>query len=221
MNRWARIRNWWRGLDGHHRISLGFDFVIAVATTTYVIVASCQLHSMSATLKQTKTLAEQSVRQANASKQSADAEVATVRAWVTTDQHKLVYPDPSKPLYGPIFSVNLTNVGKTPAINVEMTKEFVFDDHDSDHLFLKCPTGYKQTAPFLLADGSMLFSDGVKDLPKEQFARLSGFGSNAIYVHGCIRYHDVVGDAQRLTEFCLRFYAETVATLCHGNNAMK
>jgi hypothetical protein len=43
---------------------LSIQFGIVITTSTYAIVASCQVGSMNATLKQNRKLAEQSIRRA-------------------------------------------------------------------------------------------------------------------------------------------------------------
>lgn len=131
MSRAAALRNWWHDLKGHQRISLAFDFVIVLATTTYAIIASCQLRSMNASLAQTKTLAEQSVRQANAAivaANAASAQVATSlealelseRPWVETTKIGLYDPLAFDSRgYGAMnLSIKVRNVGHSVAQNV-------------------------------------------------------------------------------------------------------
>ena len=38
--------------------------------------------------------------------------------------------------------------------------------------------------------------------------------SISVYAHGCVRYHDVMTNLERLTEFCVRYYGGDNYEMC-------
>jgi hypothetical protein len=73
-------------------------------------------------------------------RQSADASIATVRAWLDIPTLKFFYPPPNarQPVV-PKFSLTVENLGRTPAKALEVTVEFVVDDQSADKQFTGCP----------------------------------------------------------------------------------
>ncbi|MGO9607014.1 MAG: hypothetical protein ACLQAT_27090 [Candidatus Binataceae bacterium] len=63
----------------------------------------------------------------------------------------------------------------------------------------------------------------VTTITAAQFARLKAVaGSSAsVYAHGCVRYHDVMTDQVRLTEFCVRYHGADDYVLCDNANLME
>jgi hypothetical protein len=150
-----------------------------------------------------------------ATKESADASVISVRAWVLTDGTELTGNRLDIP-----YILKFRNVGKTPARNILIAVEFkVQDSVRPEPVFTKCPNDPDSAViPYIRPDEP--FSDN-RQLPhattEERRISLAG-KPGTLYVHGCVSYFDLVSNQQRLTEFCQDV---SVGTLCHNNNKLE
>jgi hypothetical protein len=45
--------------------------------------------------------------------------------------------------------------------------------------------------------------------------------SLSIYAHGCVRYHDVMTNLERVTEFCVRSHGGDNYQMCNNSNLME
>jgi hypothetical protein len=163
------------------------------------------------------------IQSARLAQQSADASVATVRAWLDTHSFKFIYspPDARQPVT-PEFSVNVENLGKTPAKALTITLEFAFDDQHADKQFNGCPEVPPGRIPFLVAGPpGDPWTVSVSTVTAAQFARLNAGTDASVYAHGCVRYHDVMTDQVRLTEFCVRYYGADNYIVCDNANLME
>jgi hypothetical protein len=165
------------------------------------------------------------IESARLARQSADAGVATVRAWLDAHSFKFVYSPPgARQQVTPEFTVTLENIGKTPAKALDMTVEFAFDDQSGDKRFEGCPEANLHRVPFMVAGPpGEPWPVLVATVTSAQFATLkSEAGSSAsVYAHGCVRYRDVMTDRVRLTEFCVRYFGADNYTMCDNANLME
>jgi hypothetical protein len=157
-------------------------------------------------------------------RQSADASIATVRAWLDIHTLKFVHSLPNAPQPGaPEFSLTVENLGRTPAKQLAVTVEFVFDDQSADKQFTRCPETNLIRNPFMVAGPPgepFTFPLGANLAAK--LAQLNGAADSglSLYAHGCVRYHDVMTNLQRLTEFCVRYYGGDNYEMCDNSNLM-
>jgi enoyl reductase-like protein len=79
---WNWIRDWWRRLKGHERLSLIFEFVIVLATTCYAVIALLQWKTMAtqATIMATQAVTEHQMTEIT--KRSIAAEVTLAEATI-------------------------------------------------------------------------------------------------------------------------------------------
>jgi hypothetical protein len=85
-------------------------------------------------------------------RQSADASIATVRAWLDIHTLKFVYsPASARQSVAPTFSLTVENLGRTPAKALSLTVEFVFDDQSADKQVTGCPATNLTRIPFVVA----------------------------------------------------------------------
>lgn len=161
---------------------------------------------------------------ARMARQSADASIATVRAWLDIHTLKFVYslPDAHHPV-APEFSLTVENLGRTPAKALALTVEFVFDDQAADKQFSGCPSTNLLRNPFMVAGppGEPFTFPLGPDLAAK-LAQLNGAegSSLSIYAHGCVRYSDVMTNLQRVTEFCVRYFGGENYDMCDNSNLM-
>jgi hypothetical protein len=157
-------------------------------------------------------------------RQSADASIATVRAWLDIPTLKFVHLLPNEPQpAAPEFLLTVENLGRTPAKQLAVTVEFVFDDQSADKQFTGCPETNLIRNPFMVAGPPgepFTFPLGANLAAK--LAQLNGAAASglSIYAHGCVRYHDVMTNLQRLTEFCVRYYGGDNYQMCDNSNLM-
>ena len=85
-------------------------------------------------------------------RQSADASIATVRAWLDIHTLRFVHslPNAHQPV-APSFSLTVENLGRTPAKALALAVEFVFDDQAADKQFTACPETNLIRNPFMVA----------------------------------------------------------------------
>jgi len=188
-----------------------FNFWLVAFTAVYSLISLAALR-----------VAIMSFRMA---RQSADASIATVRAWLDIPTLKFLDspPDAHQPV-APKFSLTLENLGRTPAKELAVTVEFVFDDQSADRQFTGCPDRNLIRNPFMVAGPpgeSFTFRLGTELAAK--FAQLHGPTDStlSIYAHGCVRYHDVMTNLERLTEFCVRYYGGDNYEMCDNSNLME
>lgn len=157
-------------------------------------------------------------------RQSADASIATVRAWLDVHTLKFVHslPDAPQPV-APSFSLTVENLGRTPAKQLAVTVELVFDDQSAAKQFSGCPATNLIRSPFMVAGppGEPFTFPLGTDLATK-LAQLNGATDSrlSVYVHGCVRYHDVMTNLERLTEFCVRYYGGDNYEMCDNSNLM-
>jgi hypothetical protein len=162
------------------------------------------------------------IRSARQAKQSADASVATVRAWLDTHSFKFIYSPPgAREQLAPQFSLTIENLGRTPAKDLSMTVGFVFEDQPTDKQFSGCPETNSNQVPFMVAGPpGEPWTVAVGTVPAADFAKLKPGGTASVYAHGCVHYHDVMTDQVRLTEFCVRYSGGNQYMMCDNANLM-
>ena len=147
------------------------------------------------------------IKTTEANRLAADAAAAASTAWISFVEaesvgwHKEQIPFVRFPF---IFK----NVGKTPALNVEITWGFtVVEDGGKRPVYKTCPTTYKQTPGTVYADQPVR-SAVQYPLTETQLVRLMKEFNISIYIHGCIKYADVFGAQDRLTEIAFIYPAK-------------
>jgi len=190
------------------RLWANFNFWLVAFTAVYSIISLVALR-----------VAIQSARLA---RQSADASIATVRAWLDIHSLKFVYslPNAREP---PTFSLTVENLGRTPATDLVLTIEFGFDDQSADKDFNGCPaTNLSRHAFMVSGPPGTPWSFPVDAPVAAKFAQLNPDTDStaSIYAHGCVRYHDVMTRVDRLTEFCVRYYGGDNYEMCDNSNLM-
>jgi len=188
-----------------------FNFWLVAFTAVYSLISLAALR-----------VAIMSFRMA---RQSADASIATVRALLDIPALKFVYslPDARQPV-APKFSLTVENLGRTPAKELAVTVEFVFDDQSADRQFTGCPERNLIRNPFIVASPpGESFSFPLGSDLAAKFAQLHGPTDStlSIYAHGWVRYHDVMTNLERLTEFCVRYYGGDNYEMCDNSNLMQ
>jgi hypothetical protein len=130
-------------------------------------------------------------------RQSADASIATVRAWLDIHTLKFVYsPAAARESVAPTFSLTVENLGRTPAKALSLTAEFVFGDQWADQQFTGCPATNLTRNPFMVAGPpGEPFSFPVESAVAAKFAQLNDS-----------RRQTAMTNLERLTEFCVRYY---------------
>lgn len=195
----------------HHHVWQEFNFWLVAFTAIYSLISIFALWV--------------AIRSARLAKQSADASIATVRAWVDAHSFKFTWPLPkTQQRVSPEFSMTVENLGRTPARDLLMTIEFAFDDSAADKQFKGCPEADPSRVPFMMAGPpGEPWVIPVTNVVADDFARLKpGAGSTAsVYAHGCIRYRDVMTEAPRVTEFCVRYHGGNSYVMCDNGNLME
>jgi hypothetical protein len=188
-----------------------FNFWLVAFTAVYSLISLAALRV--------------AILSARMARQSADASIATVRAWL--DIHTLKFVDSLSDAHqraAPEFSLIVENLGRTPAKALAVTVEFVFDDQAADIQFTGCPATNLLRNPFMVAGppGEPFTFPIGRDLAAK-FAQLNGAedSSPSIYAHGCVRYYDVMTNLQRLTEFCVRYHGGENYEMCDNSNLME
>jgi hypothetical protein len=188
-----------------------FNFWLVAFTAVYSLISLAALRV--------------AILSARLAQQSADASIATVRAWLDIPTVKFVYPLPNahQPA-APEFSLTVENLGRTPAKALAVTVEFAFDQQATDKQFTGCPATNLLRNPFLVAGppGEPFTFPIGRDLAGK-FAQLNGAEDSgpSIYAHGCVRYYDVMTNLQRVTEFCVRYWGGENYQMCDNSNLME
>lgn len=168
-------------------------------------------------------------RAAEAAKESADAAVASVRAWVAVVNWT---PVPPPEMVNGGIGIKILNVGKTSGLSVQVREEALFlAPGEKEPTFTKCPS----SEPFPVGntiEPEDKLSPPIPPLPlstrldSKQIGAL-GRGSRLI-LHGCITYKNVIAPSNEpvagLTEFCSVFYGYPDRNLtkgCRSGNQMK
>jgi hypothetical protein len=188
-----------------------FNFWLVAFTAVYSLISLAALRV--------------AILSARMARQSADASIATVRAWLDIHTLKFVYSLPNAPQpAAPGFSLTVENLGRTPAKALAVTVEFAFDGQAADKQFTGCPATNLIRNPFMVAGPpGEPFTFPIDGDLAANFAQLNGAeGSRlSIYAHGCVRYYDVMTNLQRLTEFCVRYYGGENYQMCDNSNLME
>jgi hypothetical protein len=141
----------------------------------------------------------------DAATKSADAAVASVRAWLAVIDYKI--PDPVDVNNG-IFEIDIKNVGKLPSTGMSITAEFRYLDAKASPIQIGvCPEKRISVYGPMQADQLIPLKPPLErlNLSKEQVGALTTHTAN-LAIHGCLHYGTVplgFGD----TEFCSVFYA--------------
>jgi hypothetical protein len=168
-----------------------------------------------------------------ATKMSADAQVATVRAWMWPvnwqETHIPSFADMQAGKWAP-FDFQLLNVGHTPAINPRMRK-IAFIYHPSvDSLampeFPHCPDkplaeepGAREAQVILPNEGPQMHLAATK-LSVAQYDMLFK-GHATLTMWGCVYYNIVSSEQIGISEYCMEWRPDGRGLSCHGNNSMK
>ncbi len=143
-------------------------------------------------------------------KDAANAEIADTRAWMAVVDWKV--PDPQHVNEG--IGKEIQNVGKTPALDLEIKEESVFWKIGTPiPIFTKCPDTERWIAGNTSQAGDAPRVIHATPLAtKYTNAQIAEFQRTAgLILHGCLRYKNVVvaDDVALpgLTEFCSIFYA--------------
>jgi hypothetical protein len=193
-----RLRHVWQNLN--------FWLVAFTAIYSLISIAALRVAILSARMAQ----------------QSADASIATVRAWLDIPTVKFVSSPPNA--RQPEFSLTVENLGRTPAKALAVTVEFVFDSQAADEQFTTCPATNLIKNPFMVAGPpGELFTFPLGAAVAAKLAQLNEAAHNgvSVYAHGCVRYHDVMTNLERITEFCVRYYGGDNYEMCDNSNLME
>jgi hypothetical protein len=188
-----------------------FNFWLVAFTAVYSLISLAALRV--------------AILSARLARQSADASIATVRAWLDIPTVKFVSSPPNAHEPGaPTFSLTVENLGRTPAKALAVTVEFVFDNQAVDQQFTGCPRTNLVSTPFMVAGPpGEPFTFPLGSELAAKFAQLNGAADRnlSIYAHGCVRYHEVMTNLERLTEFCVRYYGGDNYEMCDNSNLME
>jgi len=196
----------------HHRhIWHNFNFWLVIFTAVYSLISMAGLWV--------------AIQASRLARESADAGIATVRAWLDVNSFKFIFSPPNaRQQIAPRFTMTVENLGKSPAKNLVFTVEFEFDDQSGDKQFTACPESGLARSPFMVAGPpGEPFTFEVEKVTPAQLAGLKvAPGNNAsVYAHGCVRYNDVMTNLPRITEFCVRYYGGDSYIMCDNNNLME
>jgi hypothetical protein len=212
-----RLWHWWLGLNGRDRATIILEVLGIAVVAAYTTVAAIQWHALKKANRINRMLAQ-------AAKESADAEIATNRAWI-------VPSDGPQRNSGPV-ELYWTNAGKNPAVRVRGTAEYAtqrphhfLDGCDTlaktmvikstetakGRVAVSVPGEQVQTVmaasggwwieqPYLLSDRS--FQMTLQEVPKDWNRPLVAQQTHVLLIHGCIWYTDALTHQERTTEFC-------------------
>ena len=195
----------------HRRIWHSFNFWLVVFTAVYSLISLAGLWV--------------AVQASRLARETADAGISTVRAWVDVNSFKFIYsPANARQQIPPRFTMTVENLGKSPAKGLVFTVEFAYDDQSADKQFAGCPVSNLARSPFIAAGPpGEPWTFEVENTTAEQLAGLKGASnkSASVYAHGCVRYNDVLTNLPRLSEFCVRYYGGDNYIMCDNNNLME
>jgi hypothetical protein len=196
----------------HHRhFWHNFNFWLVLFTAVYSVISMAGLWV--------------AIQASRLARESADAGIATVRAWVDVNSFKFIYsPASARQQIAPKFTMTVENLGKTPAKALVLTVEFAFDDQSGDKQFAGCPETNLARSPFMVAGPpGEPWTFAVENVTPAQLTGLKSTSDNnaSVYAHGCVRYNDVMTNQPRLSEFCVRYYGGDSYIMCDNNNLME
>jgi hypothetical protein len=175
----------------------------------------------------------QTKRATEATKISADAEVATARAWIVvlwTKWNALPsFEDVTATKWIP-GDFQLLNTGHTPAMNPKMGASVCFYHPDGDpdpQTLPECPDTPPPRADAPEARESLVISPGTGvnmhwacKLPPNEYDAVS-HGHASVYLLGCIWYNVVSSSRFGVTEYCVEWKPNGKFTTCHANNSLR
>ena len=196
----------------HHRhIWHSFNFWLVVFTAVYSLISLAGLWV--------------AIQASRLARETADAGIATVRAWVDVNSFKFVFsPANARQQIAPRFTMTAENLGKSPAKSLVFTVEFAFDNQPGDKQFTGCPENNPVRSPFMVAGPpGEPWTFEVENVTPDQLSGLKGSSDKnaSVYAHGCVRYNDVMTNLPRLSEFCVRYYGGDNYIMCEANNLME
>jgi hypothetical protein len=169
----------------------------------------------------------QTKRATEAMKISADAQVATVRAWLVARPVKW-NPIPSledvKAKKWVPVQIELVNVGHTPATNTKMdSAQFIYHPNGTpDFEFSGCPDtptpeadkpGFQQS--MVVSPGGILSLSWVGTVPADQYDALS-HGHATLFVTQCLWYNVVSSVKYGVTGYCGEWTYNGEMKVCRG-----
>lgn len=148
---------------------------------------------------------------------STDAAVAATRAWIVyTGQAQMLPIEPGES--SPRIGFVIIDAGKTSAIDLFTSSEFKFS-RNKIPVFGACQEVDKRTSgpniPYLAPSEPVMMKDPLPygdTLEEKQILKLHP--PWALYLHECIRYHDVVAKKERVTAICLDVFTMALVSAC-------
>jgi hypothetical protein len=230
----------------HVMVTLIFDFLLFLATTTYATFSYLQWRTMNEQLgliryqtglmtrqseiaphqsnaldQQAKTMSKQTQVMSKQSEILSKQLIFGERAWVTA---KDAYHNEFKTGEQPQAVVAIINAGNTPARNLTIYGNIQWRDKPipTPMIFLPLPsTGQEPSFSVIAPNEGMNIS--FSDIPvlTDDIIKLAREQKIHLYVWGKIDYDDIFGKHHK-TEFCFvdRFYARVFAT-CSNNNTIE
>lgn len=159
---------------------------------------------------------------ADTAKVSADASVASVRAWIIWAGNVGLMPvKPGEETAR--YDFTIINAGKTPAINLFTATQFKYRPPPPSKQvipdFGRCQSvdlrRSNPNAPYLSINVPTRISDvlpqATTDYERGITARREYFG---LFLKECIRYHDVLSNEERVTGICLSVFDGSLVSSC-------
>jgi len=142
---------------------------------------------------------------ATSAKDSADAAIGANRAWIVPSTNRTWM------VTGTLaFEFDWINAGKTPAVHIRETEDFIYDRKANIKQGCERYSPYKGGQgffmPFVMANESFAITPM---LPMEWVKATTTW----VAIHGCVTYVDVLTNRERSTEFC--FEVDKNAMLPH------
>jgi len=153
---------------------------------------------------QAERQASGTISAAKAAKKSADAAAASAAAWITVVNFAAVLNDDDTVH----ASMDIANVGSTPAVNARTNWEIVFApgvDETYAPKFAGCPAGHENHPAIITGD---VFGIKMSKALDHKEAGMVRSGTGHAYMHLCATYEDVFGRTDRLTEHAIMYPAQ-------------
>jgi len=141
----------------------------------------------------TTAAANAAKQSADAAKESADAAVAASRAWIIPAD-SLTHE--AKNSHDKTIELRWINVGKTVAMDIRETSEHVIQRYPSR------PPKFRSGCPEPGDAGMDIIAYVLPDHPFARTFPLPDENEDELFIHGCIKYRDVLSNQTRVTEFC-------------------
>lgn len=150
-----------------------------------------------------------------ASKESADAAIASVRAWIAPSGWETT-GDPMDRKY-PIV-MKFKNVGHTLANDIVGYFEFrPLPSSVPAPKFKRCPSDIVEKMLPINANEEFSFNEIVPKFPVDKES-LFKTGRGSLYIHGCIKYRDVLNPhVVHVTELCSYLFPSSLQVACEPN----